>query len=152
MNPPIDATQASQVLADLLVGGFVDRVDYYITGWDLRVSQTDRDELVLRCSELRIPEGPTWEEALKLEPFGLTPGHEPEDTATAIAVFNVVNSVAIAAVRVGVRGTLVLTFEGGRVLEVPGVLEGIDWVWQLDSEQTNLVTCDSGVIFVNDEG
>ena len=149
MNISINSNQASEILAELLIGGVIDRVVYYVTGWELRVTQPGHDELVLYCSELRIPEQRTWEEALKLRPFCLAPGNEPEDTAAAVAVFNVVNSVPVTATRLEAQGTLVLRFHGGRQLLLPGVVEGVDWTWQLDRDDENLFTCDSGEIFVN---
>jgi len=68
---------------------------------------------------------------------------------TAIAVFNVLNSLPITATRLEAQGTLMLRFHGGRQLLLPGVVEGVDWTWQLDRDDENLFTCDSGEILVN---
>ena len=140
---------AAKRLAALLVDGFISRVTYYITGWELFIVLDDGSEIRICAAELRIPEQENWLKRLAAAPFGLQEGNEPEDTASAIAVFNVINSFPITEVLITNEGTLELRFAAGGSILFPGIVEGVDWTWQVDQNGTNLVTCDSGPLFGN---
>ncbi len=147
MNKPIKHHDTVRSLADLLVDHYISKVIYYITGWYLFIVIEDGSEIRISTAELRIPEQQRWLTHLDSPPFDLQAGNEPEDTVSAIALFNVLNSFPITDVLITNDGTLELRFSIGRSLIFPGLVDGVDWTWQVDRNGDNLVTCDSGPLF-----
>lgn len=147
MNEPIQVDRLLEFLRGALRSGTIDRVEYHVTGWSLRV-QAER-EWDLHAAEIKTAAQAVWQEALKEPPFSLKDGNEPEDTAVAVALFNVVNSFPILDLDLLSDGSLVLDFAEGRALTLSGVVEQVDWTWQLDAGGTNMVTCDSGTLFAH---
>jgi len=147
MNKPIKIGDTAKRFAALLVDRYISRVTYYITGWELFIVLDNGSEIRICTAEVRIPEQENWLTRLATPPFDLQEGNETEDTASAIAVFNVINSFPITDVLITNEGTLELRFAAGRSIFFPGIVEGVDWTWQVDRNGTNLVTCDSGPLF-----
>jgi hypothetical protein len=147
MNKTMDIGDTANLLAALLVDRYISRVTYYITGWELFIVLENGNEIRICTAEVRIPEQKHWLTHLAASPFDLQEGNEPEDTASAIVVFNVINSFPITDVRIYNEGTLELQFATGRSILFPGIVKGVDWTWQVDRNGTNLVTCDSGSLF-----
>ncbi len=147
MNKTISVQDTAKRLATLLIGRYISRVTYYITGWELFSVLEDGSEIRLCTAELRIPEQESWLKRLAAPPFDLHERNEMEDTASAIAVFNVINSFQIAIVLIGNDGTLEIGFDAGRKIIFPAIVDGVDWTWQVYRNDINLVTCDSGSLF-----
>jgi len=147
MNKSINVDDTAKRLEALLIDRYISRVTYYITGWELFVVLEDGSEIRICAADLRIPEQEKWLTRLAAPPFDLQKGNEPEDTASAIAVFNVINSFPITNVFITNDGTLELRFAVGRSILFPGIVDDVDWTWQVDRNGVNLVTCDSGPLF-----
>ncbi len=147
MNKPIKHQIVAKRLAGLLVGHYISKVIYYITGWELFIVIADGSDIRIRTAEVRISEQQQWLSHLATAPFSLQEGNEPEDTPSAIAVFNVLNSFPITDVLIANDGTLELCFSIGRSLIFPGLVDDIDWTWQVDRNGDNLITCDGGPLY-----
>jgi hypothetical protein len=151
MNIPITHEKILPHLKTLLVGGNIDKVSYYITGWELRIVTEKQNDIIIFSSEVHIPEEELWLKGLSNDPFNLNMGNEPESIPSAILIFTVINSFSIQDMIIQPNGDFSLIFSNDRVVIFPGTVEGIDWAWQIGYENLNLVTCDTGELFCNNQ-
>jgi hypothetical protein len=95
MNIPITHEEILPHLKTLLVGGNIDKVSYYITGWELRIVTEKQNDIIIFSSEVHIPEEELWLKGLSKDPFNLNMGNEPESIPSAILIFTVINSFSM---------------------------------------------------------
>lgn len=142
---------AEKGLRNILVGGSIDRVAYYITGWELRIVQDSQPEFHLSAAEMTVPNVDDWWAGLDGLPIDLRATNEPSDTVVAVNIFTVINRWPISSISIDRTGNLLMEFANGCRLHVQAIVEMVDWTWQIDiTDQCNIITCDSGQLFGND--
>lgn len=137
------------MVSSMLVGCGLNKISYYITGWDLRFIGKTGPEYSVYASDLEIPNYENWWESVRAMPVDLSDTNEPNDTIAAIVLFTALNKWPVNDVAIDDQGNLCLTFENGSSFKALANVEFVDWTWQIDSEAGNVITCDSGVLYSN---
>ena len=150
MSIEISQKKAQERLSKMLVGCSINKVSYYITGWDLRLITESGPEYFISASDIKTPNLDQWWNSIIEPPVSLTETNEPEDTITAISIFTVLNKWPICSVEIDEQSNLCIEFENGCTINLLAVVEHVDWTWQVGTdEKTHIITCDSGVLYEN---
>jgi hypothetical protein len=150
MNKLITSEAACSKLSELLIDSTINKVSYYITGWELRLAGETGPEIYLSAADIRIPDEGMWWEQTKSLPVDLRNTSEASDTLSAIVIFTVTNKWPISDIDVDKAGNLKIYFANGSVLCIPALVDLVDWTWQIDDEnRNNIITCDSGPLYGN---
>ena len=80
--------EIKEILNRNLINSYVDKVTYYITGWELHFI-SDKGECVLTAAEVELANNFDWSNLLNNSPIDLTDTNEQEDTLNAIAIFTI---------------------------------------------------------------
>jgi len=151
MNREISKAEAQAKLSEILIGCSINKVSYFITGWDLRLIGESGHEYHLFTSEIRISAIEKWWNNIGELPINLKNTNEADDTIAAINIFTVTNKWPISSIKIDHQSNLELKFENGCNLYMPAVVDYVDWTWQINTEtDTNIVTCDSGALYGNE--
>jgi hypothetical protein len=150
MNKSIPTEEACSKLSELLIGCSINKVSYFITGWELRLIGEIGPEIYLYAADIRIPdEGIWWEQTNRL-PIDLKNTNEASDTLSAIVIFTVTNKWPISDIGIDQAGNLKIYFANGCELYIPALVDHVDWTWQIDDEKrNNIITCESGPLYGN---
>jgi hypothetical protein len=152
MNRIISTEEASSKLSELLIGSSIDKVYYYITGWELRFIGKDGLETNLSASEITIPNEDKWWGRVSDLPIDINNTNEASDTLSAIVIFTATNKWPITDIAVDKNGNIDLHFKNGAILNIMAIVENVDWTWQINnSAGENLITCDSGSLYGNSD-
>jgi len=151
MNREISKAEAQAKLSEILIGCSINKVSYFITGWDLRLIGESGPEYHLFTSEIRIPGIEKWWNNIGELPINLNNTNEADDTIAAINIFTVTNKWPISRITIDHQSNLELKCENGCNLYMPAAVDYVDWTWQINTESdTNIVTCDSGALYGNE--
>ena len=151
MSREISKAEAQAKLSEILIGCSINKVSYYITGWDLRLIGESGPEYSLYTSEIQIPEIEKWWNNIGELPINLNNTNEADDTIAAINIFTVTNRWPVSSVAISHQNNLELKFDNGCSLVMPAIVEYVDWTWHLNTESDiNIVTCDSGSLYGNE--
>lgn len=133
----------------MLVGCSLNKISYYITGWDLRFTGKTSPEYRVYASDFEVPNYDSWRESVNATPVDLLDTNEPKDTIAAIVLFTALNRWPVRSTTIDDQGSLSLTFENGSCVKALAIVEFVDWTWHIDSEAGNIITCDSGALYSN---
>ena len=148
MSIEISQKDAQEQLSKMLVGCSINKVSYYITGWDLRLIGESGPEYIIYASDIETPNINQWWDSINEPPISLTETNEPEDTITAISIFTVLNRWPICSIEIDEKSNLCIGFENGCSINLLAVVEQVDWTWQVGTDRKNhIITCDSGVLY-----
>ncbi len=152
MNINISIEDANSKLSNLMTGCSIDKVTYFITGWEIRFIGNNGKEVNLLATDVIVQDEVEWWKKLGNFPIDLRNTNEASDTLTAIALFTVVNKWPVSEVEIDEECNLCLCFRNGVVVNVRALVEHVDWTWQINrSDGNNIVTCDSGDLYGNQE-
>lgn len=147
VNPyrEISREAAEAILTKHLIGLNVNKVEYFITGWNLRLLGRVGPELTLQASEMTLTNLYLWREKLSDLPVDILDTGEPDDVIIAAVIFTVINKWSISDVKINEKSDLILGFENKSEIVIKGVVDYIDYVWEINQRDgTNLVFCDTG--------
>jgi len=151
MNRKISNAEAQVKLSEILIGCSINKVSYFITGWDLRLIGESGPEHYLYTSEIRVSEIEKWWDNIGNLPINLKNTNEADDTIAAINIFTVANKWPISNITINHQSDLELKFDNGCSLVMPAIIDCVDWTWQINTERDiNIVTCDSGALYGNE--
>jgi len=141
---------AQELISAILVGCSLDKVCYYVTGWELGVLDGNGTEYNIVTAEIQALGIQEWWESVDDPSFSLTDTNEPEDTLVAIAVFTVLNKWPIKFIRLDEQSNLSITFENQCAIRLLSIVDQVDWTWSISNDQKKAIfTCDSGVVYEN---
>lgn len=150
MSEEVEYKVAQEQISELLVGSFIDQVQYYVTGWELRVITDSGTVYNVGAAEIEVPGAEQWWSSLPSPIFSLTDTNEPEDTLAAIAIFTVLNRWPINRTVVDGQGNLVLAFENQCQLNLLAVVDTENFTWNIrDVKNKAIFFCDSGSVYKN---
>ncbi len=150
MSIEISQKKAQQQLSKMLIGCSINKISYYITGWDLRLIGESGLEYIISASDIKTPNINQWWDSISAPPISLTETNEPEDTITAITIFTVLNKWPICSVEIDEQSNLCIGFENGSAICLLAIVEHVDWTWVIGTtEKTHIITCDTGVLYEN---
>ena len=145
---PISTETAEKLLRRELIGHVIDKVSYYITGWELRLNGPT--EYTLMASEITVPNLPAWQAKLFDLPIDISTTNEPADVATAAVIFAATGQWPISEIRIDEIGNLTIGFENGSEIIIAAIVDYVDWTWDVGiSKERHLVFCDSGALSSN---
>lgn len=147
MGIEISKTTAQERISRMLIGSSIDRMTYYITGWELQLVSADSPEYIIIASEITLPNIDRWRGSVAELPLDLTDTNEPEDTIVAISIFTVLNKWPVSSIEIDGKGNLMVGFENGIVLCVSAVVEIVDRAWHVLEGKEVLLTCEFGAIY-----
>ncbi len=148
MSIEISNQEAQATMTEMLVGCFINKVAYHITGWDFRLIGETGPEYNIYAAEVEVPNILQWWNSVKATPVDLGDTNEPEDTIVAMNIFTVVNKWPICRVSIDDQSNLYLEFGNGCVLKILAIVELIDWTWQIGTDANkDIMTCDSGTLY-----
>jgi hypothetical protein len=151
MNKEISKAEAQDKLSEILVGCSINKVSYFITGWDLRLIGESGPEYNLYAAEIRIPEIDKWWITIGELPINLKNSNEADDTIAAMNIFTVTNKWPVSSIAINHQSNLELKFDNGCSLYMPAVVDCVDWTWEVNTETgTNIVSCESGLLSGNE--
>lgn len=141
----------TQILNSYLQDSYIDKVTYYITGWNLSfINQKNNCNLI--SSELEINNQFDWKSLISNSPIEIQDTNDPKDTLTAIVVFTLMNMHKVVKVDLDKKNNLILHFENLIQLKLNSIVNSIDWTWHLQNESgKTIITCDSGELYLNKE-
>jgi hypothetical protein len=149
MATEISAEVASDLISRNLVGYSIDRISYYITGWELRLNSPSGPELQLSAAEIVAGDIEAMWGGLGELPIDLHNTNEPNDTLIAMILFTATNKWPITGASVDIPGNLIITFGNQSSIRCLAKVEQTDWTWDIrDLDDRNCMTCDSGPIFM----
>jgi len=150
MSIVISNKEAQDYLSNILVGCSINKVSYYITGWDLRLISDNGTEYSIYASDIKVPNIDQWLNSIIQPPVNINDTNELEDTITAIIIFTVINKWPINKIQIDSQGNLYMEFGNGSSVNLLAVVEHVDWTWKITTESNkNIVLCDSGVLYKN---
>ena len=145
MNRQLSNTEAQSEVSAMLTGCSINKVTYYITGWEFRLIGEDGPEYTVHAMDVSIPNVEQWWSSIKDPPVNLKDTNEQDDTIAAICIFTVVNKWPISSVTIDPHGILILVFANGCVLNLLATVEYVEWSWQIADENSKvLLICDGG--------
>ena len=142
----IDSERCSKVLRPLLVGAYIDKISYFVTGWNLRFMHASNGETMIYVADLTTADASRLRDFFGNSPIDLT-GNDPEDTVTATVLFGVVNSFQVVNVDVAEAGNVNLEFSNGQRLTAAGEADGTDISWEATLPGKVIISCSFGETF-----
>ena len=142
---------AQAKLSEILIGCTINKVSYFITGWELRLIGKSGPEYNVYAAEILISEINNWWNYMGELPVNPRDTNEADDTIAAINIFTVTNKWPVSGIAINHLSNLELKFDNGCSLYMPAVVDCVDWTWQINTGTgTNIVTCDSGMLYGNE--
>ena len=150
MTKELDNNVAQELISVILSGGSVNKVSYYVTGWELRILNGNGTEYNIVAAEIQAPGIHGWWASVDDPSFSLTDTNEPEDTLVAIAIFTVLNKWPIETIRLDDQSNLFITFKNQCTIKLLSIVEQEDWTWNISNDHNKAIfTCDSGIVYEN---
>jgi len=149
MISQLSSTEAQSHILAMLSGCSINKVCYFITGWEFRLIGEDGPEYIIHATDVSVPNKEQWWGSIKNPPTNLKDTNEPDDTIAALSVFTVINKWPVSGVTID-SGILNLAFTNGCVIQLLATVENVEWSWQIASENNKLIlTCDGGDFYLN---
>ena len=152
MTKKVNHTEAAGIISDWLVGAGIQKLTYFITGWEIWLLDEETVEFKLVAAELTVPNIEVWRNSFSALPIDLLDTNEPDDVIIAAHLFSAFNKSRVEEVSLNETGDLILRFNNLVVIRAEAKVDLVDWAWSLKNTSTNKVlTCDSGPLFLSHE-
>jgi hypothetical protein len=150
MISQLSNTEAQNQVTVMLSGCSINKVSYFITGWEFRLIGEDGPEYIVHATHVSIPNKDQWWSSIKNPPVNLKDTNEPDDTIAAMNIFTVINKWPIGSVAIDPSGILNLAFTNGCVIQLLATVKNVEWSWQVATEINKpILTCDGGKFYLN---
>ncbi|KXX70854.1 hypothetical protein [Flammeovirga sp. SJP92] len=131
---------ANTKLSQWLKGAYIDKITYYITGWELSFTNKENEvDAVLSKIELIDPH--KWAPVPPSSPIDLRDTNEYNDTLIAIVLFTVINRHPINTISVDDKNNLIIKFENQSKIRIPSDDGMVDITWSLKNNDDKIMEC-----------
>jgi hypothetical protein len=141
----MNSQKANTIIKKWLVGGYIDKLTYYITGWELSFINTNYQVFSV-FSEIEVIKPKGWNKLIDNSPLNITNSNEFEDTITSIVLFTALNKHSIVSTEIDAKNNLFIEFKNESRIRIPSKVENDDWTWNVQEKCGERIKCVCGEI------
>lgn len=141
---------ANTKISKWLVGSYVNKLTYYITGWEL-LFVNDNYEVNSIFSEITITKPLSWDKLIENSPLNIVESNEYEDTLTSIVLFTSVNMHPVISAEIDTQNNLIIEFKNNSKIRIPSTDEMEDCTWLLEEGKGERIKCEWGKILIENK-
>lgn len=131
-----------------LLGSYIDKVTYYVTGWELSFVNNGY-QISSIFSDIKTLKPNNWTKLKENSPIDLENTNEPKDTINSIVLFTVLNKHSVIGVEIDEENKLSIEFENETRIQIPSIDKMIDCTWVLNEIKGERIKCEWGKIITD---